>query len=324
MILDPMQSINLSIQAEPNHLGQPDRIVAIGEVLWDLLPSGATLGGAPLNFAVHARRLGYWPLLISAVGADQRGRDAVRAVRQLTLESEMLQTTPLWPTGTATVHLDGDGQPTFTIHRPAAYDAVVLTAPLIAQLQQLRPAWVYFGTLFSCTPEGLATLTRFLDALPRAQRFYDVNLRPGFEPPALVLDLLGRATVLKLNEAEVTNVSRISGLPQGFEDFCREGAARFGWSTVCVTLGARGCAIWRGGEYVVASGYHVAVADSVGAGDAFAAAFLHGLSSGWPTRQVADFANRVGAIVASRVGATPDWNLAEATQMYPGGDPVAL
>jgi fructokinase len=105
------------------------------------------------------------------------------------------------------------------------------------------------------------------------------------------------------------------GLPAGLEAFCREGAARYGWQAVGITLGDRGCAMFANGQYVEAVGHAVDVVDTVGAGDAFAAAFMHGLSLGWPTAKIASFANRVGALVASRHGAIPEWTLEEAVKL---------
>ena len=310
-----MVSSNLTSQSSVDGRGQIAPIVVLGEVLWDILPDGSCLGGAPLNFAVHAARLGYQPVLISAVGADPLGRRAVRILKRLDLLTSMVQTTRKWPTGKATVELDPHGQPTFTIHRPAAYDALQITDCDLEALSRLKPAWIYYGTLFPSTPEGKATLFRLLAVLPGATQFYDINLRPGFEEPALVSELLARADVVKLNESEATTVARMSGLPEKLEEFCRAGTERFGWRAVCVTLGACGCAILNGGEFVRADGYPVPVADSVGTGDAFAAAFLHGLTEGWPAARVAAFANRVGAIVASRVGATPEWTIAETAAL---------
>ncbi len=293
----------------------PIAIAVLGEVLWDVLPSGVCLGGAPLNFAVHARRLGYEPLLISAVGADDLGKRAAAEIGRLGLATALLQTTPLWPTGTASVQLDGNGQPTFAIQRPAAYDTLRLTARDIDLIAVRDPEWLYYGTLFASSPEGKATLLQLVDALPSASRFYDVNLRPGFGSRSLVLELLGKAAVVKLNQAELIAVSEFADLPRGMEEFCRAGVERFGWRSVCVTLGEHGCAILRGSEYVLADGYRVVVADSVGAGDAFAAALLHGLTQGERLADLAAFANRVGAVVASRVGAIPEWSLAEAAEL---------
>ncbi len=284
----------------------------IGEVLWDLFADSTLLGGAPLNFAAHARRLGCEALLISAVGDDDLGARAIQCVGKLALDTAMLQTTNRWSTGTAHVCLDAPGQPTFTIARPAAYDAVHLSEEQIGRLTAWNPGWLYYGTLFPSAPDGKRTLVRLLQALPQAIPFYDVNLRPGFDAPELVLELLALAGVVKVNEAELQAASRFSGLPSTAEAFCRQGAQRYGWKAVCVTQGARGCAVLRGDEYAAADSYPIEVADTVGAGDAFAAALLHGLNQQWPVGEIASFANRVGAIVASRAGAIPDWNLAEA------------
>jgi fructokinase len=121
--------------------------------------------------------------------------------------------------------------------------------------------------------------------------------------------------VVKLNEEELDAVHKFTGLPLTPEPFCREGAKRYGWKAVCVTLGARGCALLACSDYAEEKGHVVNAIDSVGAGDAFAAAFLHGLISEWPAAQIAEFANRVGALVASRPGAIPDWTVEEAVAL---------
>ena len=258
------------------------------------------------------RRLGFNPILISAIGRDQLGERAAREIAALGLNTVMLQRSEKWETGSASVALDASGQPAFRIARPAAYDDLHLTDAELGALQALKPSWLYYGTLFPSTPQGRATLEQLLNAMPDATRFYDVNLRPGFESLSLVTELLALAGVVKLNEAEAQTLARHLGLPEDGEGFCRAGAARFGWRSVCVTLGERGCAVFDGGEFVRAEGQKVRVADTVGAGDAFAAAFVHGLEHGWPALRIARFANRVGALVASRAGAIPDWSLAEA------------
>lgn len=308
-----MVRANLTLQNDLGHNDDSVRIVVLGEILWDVFPDCTRLGGAPLNFAVHASRVGCETLLISAVGEDDLGRKAQQAVKEMGLDTSMLQITTRRKTGTACVQLDPPGQPTFTISRPAAYDAVQLTEEQIRRLTTWAPAWLYFGTLFPSMEEGKRTLLRLLRALPQTRRFYDVNLRPGFDSPALVTELLALASVVKLNETELQAVSRFSALPSDMEAFCRAGVERYGWKAVCVTLGARSCAILAGNEYLAADSYPIEVADTVGAGDAFAAAFLHGLSRRWGIGEIAAFANRVGAIVASRAGAIPDWSLAEAS-----------
>jgi len=277
-----------------------------GEVLWDRLPDSVRLGGAPLNFAVHLRRLGHVPLLVSAVGADPDGEEARSAIERLGLETRCLQSTAQFATGSAIVHLGPDGDTSFAVHRPAAYDAIELPDATIAQIVCWAPAWLYYGTLFPSAPGGRSILERLMHALPAATRFYDLNLRPGFDAPELVRELLGAAHVVKLNRQELSAVHLAVDLPADPEAFCREGSNRYGWRAACVTMGARGCAMIVSNEYVEVDGVAVEVVDTVGAGDAFAAAFVHGLVSGWPPRTIAEFANRAGAAVAGVPGAIPD------------------
>ena len=281
------------------------KTLVVGEVLWDRFPDSVRLGGAALNFAVHLQRLGHVPMLVSAVGDDGPGEEARRSIQQLGLDTSYVQSTDRYRTGSATVHLGASGQATFTIDRPAAYDAVDVTEAMLDAIVGWNPAWVYFGTLFSSCPRGRNTLNQLLRALPNAKRFYDLNLRPGFEPPDLVKELLETATAVKLNERELHGVHQFLNLPLDAEGFCRFGSGRYGWRGACVTLGARGCAMVVDGEFVHAKGSPVNVVDTVGAGDAFAAAFMHGLVSGWPVEHIAEFANRAGAHVASVPGAIP-------------------
>lgn len=307
-----MDGHKLSLQMNGNP--PPARVLVLGEVLWDVFPDSTRLGGAPLNFAAHAKRMGHDPTLISAVGEDDFGSRALKTIRTLGLNTELLQRTTRFPTGTACVHVTPTGQTTFSILRPAAYDAITLSEDQIRRIQHWSPAWFYFGTLYSALPEGHATLVRLLCAVPDAIRFYDLNLRPGFDSPKLVAELLDAAQVIKLNQEEMNAVSHLCNLPSEPEAFCRAGSQRYRWEAVCITLAARGCAIFARGEYVEATGFPVDVADPVGAGDAFAAAFLHGLTNKWELAKIARFSNRVGALVASRPGAIPDWTFAEAIQ----------
>ena len=290
-------------------------VVAIGEVLWDLYDHSRRLGGATLNFGAHSRRLGHTVSLISAVGRDELGVQAVEMITALDLDTRLFQTTSRYPTGTAEVRIGSDGKPKFSIARPAAYDGVELTSDDLETLRQQRPAWFYYGTLFAATDTGKEVLYQLLTGLEDARTFYDLNLRPGADSPKLVRELLLHADVVKLNEEELTRVRELMELPAGMEAFCREGRDRFGWDAVGVTLGDRGCAIFANGEYAEAAGHPVDVVDTVGAGDAFAAAFMHGLSLEWTTEKIASFANRVGALVASRHGAIPEWSLEEAVKL---------
>lgn len=270
-------------------------ILSLGEILWDVFPDGREeLGGAPFNLAFHASRLGHEAVFVSAVGDDARGHRARQKATKLGVDPRYIQTNPEAGTGMVTVSLDAARQPSFVLERPAAYDRVALTDRQLEALAAADPAWICFGTLFFTTAVNLATLRRLLEACPRAKRFYDVNLRPGNWSEALVRELLPLADVVKVNEAEMETLG--PAIPA---------------AAVYVTRAGEGCIA----EGTPVPGYPVQVADAVGAGDAFSAGLLHGLSQGWPPVEAARFANRVGAIVASRPGATPFWSLEEAAAL---------
>jgi len=306
---------DLTLHLVNNGIQLPGPTVVVGEVLWDVFPESVRLGGAPLNFAAHVARLGHDAILISGLGNDELGDRASKEIAELGLPADRLCKSARYKTGTALVTLDKEGQASFRIERPAAYDDIWLNAADLRNLGNLDPSWLYYGTLLASTKHGMATLQELLKALPRASRFYDLNLRSGFESADVVSQLIAAADVVKLNEAEAHAVSAILGLPEEPESLCRQGAERFGWRAACVTLGERGCVIFNDGEFVHAEGHSIEVADTVGAGDAFAAAFLHGLINGWPVQRIASFANRVGALVASRPGAIPAWSVAEAVAL---------
>jgi fructokinase len=268
------------------------RIVSIGEILWDVFGAVDHLGGAAFNFAAHARKLGHDVVFVSAVGDDARGRRALERMAALGLTTNYVQIVNA-PTGVVTVHLDAAGQPDFTIHRPAAYNLV----DFAEQELQLDPDWIYFGTLHQFDPLSREVTRRLLAANPYAKRFYDVNLRPRCYTPVLVAELLHSADVVKLNEQELAQVEQWFG--------------KLDIKSLCVTHGEKGCRVQLGDDRAEVPGYAIEVADTVGAGDAFAAAFVHGLGQGWGAAQIGDFANRVGALVASRHGAIPDWTIDE-------------
>jgi fructokinase len=273
-------------------------ILGIGEILWDVFPDTARLGGAPFNFAVHAHRLGHRVVFLSAVGDDAPGRAALARAAALGLTTEFIQVAAGQPTGSVSVRLDAEGHPDFTIHRPAAYDYLALDERQLALLAALRPDWIYFGTLYAMDTRARQVLRRVMDAVPGARRFYDVNLRRGCYTPELVRELLALAGAVKMNDDEAELFPDLGAAP-----------------AVAITRGERGCLVRIASDRAECPGYPVKVADTVGAGDAFAAAFLHGLAAGWSAAKTGDFANRLGALVASRPGAVPEWSLAELAEL---------
>jgi len=295
------------------------RIVSVGEILWDVIGENEYLGGAPLNFAAHSQKLGHEVYPLSAVGADARGRLALDLLRVRGMSTEFVQVLKHRPTGTAEVELDMEGKPSFRIVRPAAYDFVDLSDAQLKRIADIQPDWIYLGTLYHMSARSLASTKKLLKAVPKARRFYDVNLRDGHWSLATVEQLCSLATVIKLSDSEAesldASVDASEGPGDSIQNLCRRWSQRFGCTTMCVTFGERGCAILKDGQFSTTPGFHVTVADTVGAGDAFSAAFVHGLSQGWDSKRIGECANAVGALVASRSGAIPDWSIAEAHAM---------
>lgn len=278
------------------------RALGIGELLWDMLPTGPRLGGAPFNVMVHLRRLGFEAAFVSAVGRDALGSRAIAEVDRLGLGTSLIGVVDR-PTGVVDVRLDGDGNANYRIVSPAAYEAI---EPLPdAAVGALGPVDVLvFGTLAQRFP-GTAQATRqLIAARPDAVRLYDVNLRPGCWTAGLVSQLLSLATVVKLNEAEAAILAADLGLPdESVETFARATADRFGNRGVCVTRGAEGAVMLLDDRYAEVPGIAVDVVDTIGAGDAFTAGLGAGLVEGWPLDEVLELANRLGVQAASHAGA---------------------
>jgi fructokinase len=293
------------------------QIVSIGEVLWDVFGETEFLGGAPLNFSASSQRLGHSVVLLTAVGDDPRGRRALERLRELGLSTEFVQVVTERPTGTAVVAIDSSGNANYVIERPAAFDLVQADDSVLRRLEGIRPGWVYFGTLAMTNAHTEHILLEVVRRCAPVRCFYDMNLRPGHWNLPLVRQLSGIATVLKLNEteAELLFHQTFGAKKFSLDEFCRYWSSTYEIEVICVTLGSKGCAVFVAGELRTFEGFSVEVADTVGAGDAFAAAFLHGLDAGWPIEQIAAFANALGALVASRAGATPPWTIEECVQL---------
>jgi len=294
---------------------------SVGEVLWDVFPDQERLGGAPLNFSANLQRLGDRATLLSAVGRDERGRRALEQMRSLGLSTAGVREAEDMPTGIATVHAGPHGEPEYAIPRPAAFDRLAVDPALLADAAGANSEgvdWLYLGTLLNTQPEMERLAAGLAQRLKPARVFYDMNLRPGQWNLALVQRLSHLASVLKLNESEAETLFDLTRAGQtafSMEEFCAGWASEYGVDVICVTLGPAGCLVYGDGQVTRAPGYSVTVHDTVGSGDAFAAGFLHGYALGWPMARTAAFANALGAVVASRPGATPHWTMDEVFAM---------
>lgn len=298
------------------------RILTIGELLWDIIDHSEHLGGAPLNFSAAVQQLGNPATLVSGVGDDSRGGKALELMAELNLSTKFVRVLPGKDTGTALVSKDSTGSATFFIKRPAAFDEYQVNEDLLLAIEDLHPHWIYFGTLTQTHPPSFTALTSILQRLPDIKRFYDMNLREGHWNLSLVQRLSKEATILKLNEDEAQILFALTRPCETFslEDFSRYWSKTYDIDTICITLGSKGCAVFHGDALHIIPGFPVTVVDTVGAGDAFAAAFLHGCIMDWPISYRATFANALGALVASRAGAIPAWTVDECQQMIAGQD----
>ncbi len=289
---------------------QPSLILGLGEVLWDLLPGGRQLGGAPFNFAFHCHQLGQPAAVVSRLGADALGREARAAVRGLGLDDALVQQDEHHPTGTVSVALDESGQPTYTIHEDVAWDHLSWGPALEAAVSSARA--VCFGTLAQRHPAARATVRRALSAARNALVVCDVNLRQHFWSPELVEESFRASRWAKLNDGELAVLADAFGLAGASEsELLSALRKRCGLELVALTRGAKGCLVQTDDEEVSAPGRPVRVVDTVGAGDAFTAGLLCCVLEGRSVAEAAAFANRFAARVAGSAGGTPRVNRAE-------------
>ncbi len=282
----------------------PPFVLGLGELLWDLLPAGKQLGGAPANFAYHAHALGAQALVLSRVGADGPGREILQRLQGLGLRTDGITTDPAAPTGTVTVALDGRGTPTFTIHENVAWDFLEAGEPALREAA--RADAICFGTLAQRNPVSRAAIRAMLNAMsPAGLRVFDINLRQHFWSPALVVESLELADVFKLNDEELPVVARLLNLAGNESSLLKELAARFQLEAVALTKGAAGSALLVGNELVSHLGSNLTVADTVGAGDSYTAALTLGLLAGHPPARIIRFAHRVADYVCTQPGAMP-------------------
>ncbi len=278
--------------------------IGIGEVLWDLLPGGKALGGAPVNVAAHASQLGARGAAVSAIGDDDDGREIIAKLNALQVDVAGIRVRKGLPTGVVDVKLDESGVPAFTIRAPAAWDSIEMD-PELERLADAASAVVY-GSLAQRDPRSRGGIRRFLEAVtPDCLRVFDINLRKPFYSREIIVSSLKFADVLKLNEDELPELAGMLGLAGDDTHLLHSLLDRFGLELVVFTRGARGSRMISPDEDISHPGCPTAVVDTVGAGDAFTAAVAVGLLRGWELEEIQRVANLLAAFVCSRPGAVP-------------------
>lgn len=283
----------------------PPTVVGLGEILWDFLPSGRQLGGAPANFAYCSHLLGSRGIVASRVGNDQLGQDIRDSLKTAGIPDQFVQSDDSQPTGTVQVQVDSSGQPKFEITQPAAWDFLQWTEDWRGLAKSADA--ICFGSLAQRSEKSRATILNFLDATRgKAVVMFDVNLRQEFFSEEIICQSLHRANAMKLNHEEAPRIKDLLGVTEQDDiRFCRSLIDRFDLKLICITRGDKGSLLCNRRNVHEHPGYRVKVKNTVGAGDAFTAALVHNCLRQRPLAEVNDTANRMGAWVASHAGAMP-------------------
>jgi fructokinase len=289
-------------------------ILCVGEVLWDALPAGLFLGGAPFNVACHLSAADVPVTMVSRVGADQLGEEALRRAARYGVGTELVQVDSTLPTGFVRVEVDEAGNPEFDIVTPAAWDAITPSDALLKRAANARA--IVFGSLAQRNAVTRSTIERLWDTVANTETLlvFDANLRAPYDDLEVVRRSLRRADVVKITDQELRQFVSWFDLADGAQHKAKARqmvhmvgalAETFGCRTVCVTRERQGAGLWRDGHWTEHPGFEVEVHDTVGAGDAFLAVLLAGLLRGVEDQALLLHATLIGAYVATQPGAVP-------------------
>ena len=282
-------------------------IVGMGEVLWDVLPEGKKIGGAPANFAYHISQFGLDSCVVSAVGDDKLGYEILDNFDKKKL-NYLIEKVP-YPTGTVQVELDETGIPCYEIKEGVAWDNIPYT-PALEELAKKTRA-VCFGSLAQRSIVSRETINYFLDVMPDGEgqyKIFDINLRQGFYTKDTLCNSMQRCNVLKINDEELITVSRMFGYPDiDFQDKCWILLAKYNLKMLILTCGVNGSYVFTPGNISFVETPKVDVADTVGAGDSFTATFITGILKGKDVSEVHKHAVEVSAYVCTQNGEMPEF-----------------
>ncbi len=278
-------------------------IVGIGEMLWDMLPAGKQLGGAPMNFAYWADYLGGQVFTISSVGNDELGEEILLRLKNIYLDAKFVQKNNEYPTGTVDVKIDDAGKPEYIIHENAAWDFIRWNDGL-KQLAEKADA-VCFGSLAQRSASSEITISKFLESTNgNCINLFDINLRQHYYNKKIIENSLNKASVLKLNDDELPVVGEIFGLSGSDEKIIQKLIDRFELDLVALTRGANGSLLISKNEISEYPGVKVDIVDTVGAGDSFSAAIVIGMLEEKTLTEINESANGLAAKVCSNHGGT--------------------
>lgn len=280
-------------------------VVGIGEALWDILPEGKKLGGAPANFAYHVSQFGLESMVVSAIGKDKLGNEILENLSEKKLN--MLIEEVQYPTGTVQVELDNEGIPCYDIKENVAWDNIPFTDKLKSIAEKTTA--VCFGSLAQRNIVSRETINTFLNLIPNKKGIYkifDINLRQGFYTKEILCRSMEQCNILKINDEELVTVSRLFGYPGiDLQDKCWILLAKYNLEMLILTCGVNGSYVFTPGNVSFVETPKVEVADTVGAGDSFTAAFISALLIKKSVREAHQLAVNVSAYVCTQNGAMP-------------------
>ncbi|KAA3625371.1 MAG: carbohydrate kinase [Flavobacterium sp.] len=289
-------------------------IVSFGEVLWDVFPEASLLGGAPLNVAMRLHTQGAEVTMLSTVGDDDLGHRALAEIQTQGLSTTGISVSAYKPTGQVLVSLS-DGVAQYSILEDVAWDHITIPSVMIPKIKQADA--LIFGSLALRKKHNLQTLNELLEYSNFS--IFDLNLRPPFYSDTLILDLMRKADLVKMNDEELVHVCRLLDIhTDDLQEQVLTIAEKTATRNICVTLGDQGAVLLYGKEFVTHPGYKVKVADTVGAGDSFFAGLIYHLLCGSNTETALDTACAIGALVASKKGANCEVTSREITHLQRG------
>lgn len=282
-----------------------DVVVGMGEALWDMLPEGKKIGGAPANFAYHVSQFGLPSCVVSAVGNDALGTEILDNLTSKGLNCQIARVP--YVTGTVQVSIDQAGVPQYEIRENVAWDNIPYTSDLEALAQRTKACC--FGSLAQRSVVSRSTINRFLDAMPQNDDtlvVFDVNLRQGFYNKEILCNSMDRCNILKINDEELILVSRMFGYPGiDLQDKCWILLGKYNLRMLILTCGINGSYVFTPGNVSFQPTPKVDVADTVGAGDSFTAAFIASILRGKSVREAHTLAVQTSAYVCTQKGAMP-------------------
>lgn len=279
------------------------KIIGLGEILWDMLPTGKQLGGAPANFAYHVCRLGGNGWAVSAISDDELGREIKNTLSTKKLNTILEEVNE--PTGTVQVTLNAAGVPTYDITEGVAWDHIPFTER-IGNLAKETSA-VCFGTLAQRSPESRATIHKFIESMPAGSlKVFDINLRQKYYDEKIISDSLRLADILKINDEELEIVSEMLCLTGTSEERCRAISREFNLKFVILTMGGDGSKVILEDRVHLSTPGKINIVDTVGAGDSFTAAFMLAYLRGESIENAHTLATEVSSYVCTKAGAMPE------------------